>query len=172
MSNLFFSTLFLNAPRVTIILVFTFLSFDSEALIRIEPENPVAGEPVQLYYYDCEPPFPHVESGELFYTIRSENLIQFVGFYSFALPLCPIRYEAYYDLGTFEEGEYTLDFHFATALDILPIDFTVRPVSETLNFTVSGAPEPVNVDLFSKASLSFLLLVFLILTFTFQRKKL
>ncbi|MEZ5471555.1 MAG: hypothetical protein R3E90_07230 [Marinicella sp.] len=156
--------------NIIIILVVTFMSLDSTAQVSIEPQNPVAGEPVQLYYQGCEPPYPHVDSGELFYTERSDGLVQFVGFFTFSLPLCPIWYEEYYDLGTFDEGDYELEVYLFLGIEPLPINLDQRTPNEIISFSVSGAPEPVNVNLFSKISLSFLLLLILTSTFIIQRK--
>ncbi|MEZ5471558.1 MAG: hypothetical protein R3E90_07245 [Marinicella sp.] len=158
--------------RFLLFFTLALLSVDSTAQVSIEPQNPVAGEPVQLYYQGCEPPYPHVDSGELFYTERSDGLVQFVGFFTFSLPLCPIWYEEYYDLGTFDEGEYELEVYLFLGIDPLPIDLNLWNPNEIISFSVSGAPEPVNVNLFSKTSLSFLLLLILTPTIVFQRKKL
>ncbi len=152
-----------------IALLLTSLNSMAGGILRIEPENPTEGQNVQLYYYDCEPPFPHIDSNELYYTEQTNNLIQFVGFFTFSQPLCPFLWEQYYDLGTFTEGEYVLEIYLFLADMPLPIDLDPRTPNETLIFNVSGPPIPQQIP--TLGSISFLLLVLLFLAIPLLMKR-
>jgi len=150
----------------TIILIFIFsLPIQATALVRLEPENPIAGQAVRLYYMGCEPPFPHIDSGELYYTEQNDNLVQFVGFFTFSLPLCPIIYEQYYDLGAFEAGEYELEVYLFLADEILPIDLDIRTPNEIINF---GVMEPVQVPTIGTLGLNLMLLLIISIAFMYR----
>ncbi|VAW44242.1 hypothetical protein MNBD_GAMMA02-895 [hydrothermal vent metagenome] len=156
---------------ICLLVFMTTLSFSVESqsyLVRLEPENPVAGQPVSLYYWGCAPPYPHIESGELFYTEQTGNLIQFVGFYTFPLPICSFRTEHYYDLGVFEAGEYELEVYQFLALEILPIDLDIRTPNEVINFGVTAPP--VSVPGLGKKGLAFIFILTLITAFIYRRR--
>jgi len=141
------------------------LSLSTKALVRIEPPNPVEGQAVQLFYSDCEPPFPHVDSGEFFNVNTNGNQVQFVGFYTFSLPTCPIIYERTYDLGSFSEGEYEVEVYLFPADFPLPIDLSTFPPNELLSFGISN---PVSVPILSWFGL--FILTFLVVFITFKQR--
>ncbi len=161
-----FNTKFNLKTFIAFMLLFPVLS-SAGGVLRLEPENPVVGEIVRLYYYDCEPPFPHVESGELFYTERSDNLVQFVGYFTFSQPLCPVRFEQYYDLGEFQEGEYELEIYLFLADFPLDLDLNNITSNEVISF---GVTAPVSVPINNYIGLFSLLASLLFITHLHKRR--
>ncbi len=127
--------------------------------LSIEPENPIAGEPISLHYVGCEPPFPHVDSGDLFYTEQTDNLIQFVGFFTFSPPICSNPITHTYDLGAFEAGDYELEVYLLLAIETLPVNFDIWTPNEILSFAVSPPPRPVPTMNFMGLGLLILLML-------------
>lgn len=152
---------------LAILLITLIFPVDSNALVRLEPAIPIEGEQVRLYYYDCEPPFPHIESGELFYTEQTDNLIQFVGYFTFSQPLCPVLFEQYYDLGKFQEGEYELEIYLFLADFPLDLDLNNIPPNEVISFGVSA---PVSVPTNHYIGLFSLLTSLLFITYLHKRR--
>ncbi len=152
------------------LIFFLFFPFLCSALpnLSIEPENPIAGEPISLHYVGCEPPFPHVDSGDLFYTEQTDNLIQFVGFFTFSPPICSNPITHTYDLGAFEAGDYSLEVYLLLANLNLPINLDTRPPNETLPIVIAAPPKPVPT--FNKSGLLLLILFLLTHTLLYKRK--
>jgi len=156
---------------ICLLVFMTTLSFSVESqsyLVRLEPENPVAGQSVSLYYLGCAPPYPHIVSGELFYTEQTGNLIQFVGFYTFSLPICSFLTEQYYDLGVFDAGEYELEVYRVLGDFPLPIDFDLWTPQDVINFGVTAPP--VSVPGLGKKGLAFIFILTLITAFIYRRR--
>ncbi len=127
---------------LTVFIITLVTSCESIALVQIVPENPVEGQNVQLYYADCEPPFPNIYTGEFFYINQNGNTIQFVGFYTLPPPICNVIEEQYYDLGTYTEGMYEVEAYLLSADIPSPVDLSNLPPNEVIRF---GVTKPASV---------------------------
>ncbi|VAW44240.1 hypothetical protein MNBD_GAMMA02-893 [hydrothermal vent metagenome] len=142
------------------------ISLSSDALVRIEPVNPIEGQNVQLYYADCEPPFSNIYTGELFYLNQNGNTIQFVGFYTFPPPICNVIEEQYYDLGTYTEGNYQIEIYLLSADFPSPVDLINITPNEVISF---GVTAPVSVPIASSFGLIIMAFLIFPLAFNFIR---
>lgn len=137
------------------------LPIQASALFRVEPQNPIEGQMVQLYYFGCEPVVPNIATNELYYLEQEGNQINFIGSFGYGLPTCPIVYEHYFDIGALPVGDYQLDIYYRLATTPFPINTGVSNPGLTLNF---GVIKPVQVPTLHFYTLVMLALLFLILT--------
>lgn len=149
--------------------------------VVIEPPNPQAGEMVRVgIFVEYYPPcliLPRENSlGETNLLTIDGNDIQ-IEVLADSFPLCnPIPFDPapreYYDLGVFQEGEYTVDVNYIAVGDLPPQDIPPFPLPDffvsddfgsPVTFTVRGAPQAV--DAMSLPSIFILALLFLCLIY-------
>lgn len=156
--------------------------------VIIDPPNPQEGQMVRVgIFVEYYPPcliLPRENSvGETNLLTIDGNDIQ-IEVLADSFPLCnPIPFDPapreYYDLGVFQEGEYTVDVNYIAVFGIptqdippfpLPDFFVSDDFASPVTFTVKGVMEAEAVNLLTWQGLLFFSSLFLLSFFIFRRK--
>ncbi len=153
---------------ICIVLLFFSLQGLSQGFSPFEllTPNPVEGENIQIYYYNCEAPAPNLFTGEYYYVQQDDDVISVVISMAPGLPTCPFAFEYYYDVGGLTAGEYIIDVYVTSSGAYYPINLNGEIPVDTYTISVLSAPTTVpSTNLIALVILGLLFVVFTYLTF-------